>query len=121
MIVPVALRCVSGTRRVYRVDGASRAITTTGLSENPLLTAVVRAFTWTKLVDSGKFSNLAELAGMLKMDRRFVERTLRLATLSPRIIRAILTGNEPDGLSLEKIRKVHTDNWTEQERQLGFK
>jgi len=121
VIVPVTLRCVSGTRRVYRVDGANRAITTTTMAENPLLTAVVRSFTWTKLVDSGKFSNLAELADMLKMDRRFVERTLRLATLSPRIIRAILTGNEPDGLSLEKIRKVQTDDWAEQERQLGFK
>ena len=46
--------------------------------------------------------------------------TLRLATLSPRIIRAALSGELPDGFSLQKVRKVETDDWEEQERQLGF-
>ena len=47
--------------------------------------------------------------------------TLRLATLSPRIIRAALKGDLPDGFSLEKVRKVETDDWAEQEKLLGFK
>ena len=46
--------------------------------------------------------------------------TIRLATLSPRIIRAALSGDLPDGFSLQKVRKIETDDWEEQERLLGF-
>ena len=53
-------------------------------------------------------------------DRHFVLHTLRLATLSPRIVRAALSGELPDGFSLQKMRKIETDDWEEQERLLGF-
>lgn len=40
--------------------------------------------------------------------------------ISPRIPRAIINGQEPDGLTLAKIRDLETDDWSEQERILGF-
>ncbi len=52
--------------------------------------------------------------------------TLRTGTcpdgyvIQDRIIRAALSGELPDGFSLQKVRKVETDDWEEQERQLGF-
>lgn len=61
--------------------------------------------------------------------------TLRLAFLSPRVIRAIMQGQEPDGLSLAALRTtlaaasqwafaqsifLTTANWSEQERVLGI-
>ena len=46
--------------------------------------------------------------------------TIRLATLSPRIIRAAMKGELPDGFSLQRVRKIETDDWEEQERLLGF-
>jgi len=42
----------------------------------------------------------------------------RLTSLAPDIIEAILRGDEPDGLSLEKLRKHLPVRWDEQRRML---
>ena len=44
----------------------------------------------------------------------YVGRLLRLTSLAPDIIEAILRGDEPDGLSLEKLRKNLPVRWDEQ-------
>ncbi|MCC5830284.1 MAG: hypothetical protein JJU36_12635 [Phycisphaeraceae bacterium] len=44
----------------------------------------------------------------------YVGRMLRLTSLAPDIIEAILRGGEPDGLSLEKLRKDLPVRWEEQ-------
>jgi hypothetical protein len=48
------------------------------------------------------------------IDRTYVGRMLRLTSLAPDIIEAILRGDEPDGLSLEKLRKDLPVRWEEQ-------
>ena len=45
-------------------------------------------------------------------------RHLNLALLAPDIVEAILMGQEPDGLSLEKLYGLPVD-WDEQRRVLG--
>ena len=82
--------------------------------------ALDRAFAWLRLIDEGKASSVHELADLVEEDRHYVRYTLRLAFLSPRIIRAAMTGDLPNGFSQEKVRKVETDDWAEQERILGF-
>ena len=42
---------------------------------------------------------------------------LRHTSFAPDIIDAILCGNEPDGLSLEKLRKDLPTIWREQRRR----
>jgi capsid protein len=49
-------------------------------------------------------------------DRTYVGRMLRLTSLAPDIIEAILRGDEPDGLSLEKLRKNLPMRWDEQQK-----
>jgi hypothetical protein len=44
---------------------------------------------------------------------------LRLTSLAPDIIEAILRGDEPDGLSLEKLRKNLPVRWDELRRSYG--
>jgi len=41
---------------------------------------------------------------------------LRLTSLAPDIIAAILRGHEPEGLSLEKLRKHLPARWDEQRK-----
>jgi hypothetical protein len=48
----------------------------------------------------------------------YVARVLRLTLLAPDLIEAILTGTEPDGLSLEKLYGLPPP-WKEQRRALG--
>ena len=40
--------------------------------------------------------------------------------LTAQHLRAALSGELPDGFSLQKVRKIETDDWEEQERLLGF-
>ena len=54
------------------------------------------------------------MAQALGVDRTHVGRTLRLSSLAPDIVEAILRGDEPDGLSLEKLRKNLPVRWDEQ-------
>ena len=51
------------------------------------------------------------------MDRSYVGRMLGLTSLAPDIMRAVLAGNEPNGLSLTRLRDDLPFNWAEQ-RQL---
>ncbi len=43
---------------------------------------------------------------------------LRVTSLAPDIVEAILRGDEPDGISLEKLRKNLPVRWEEQRKLL---
>ena len=42
---------------------------------------------------------------------------LRLTSLAPDIVQAIVEGNEPEGMSLERLRKEMPVRWDEQRRK----
>ena len=90
------------------------------LVERGLIAQVTDAELIRGLIDEGKAASVSQLAELVGTDRRYVLYTIRLATLSPRIIRAAMKGELPDGFSLQKVRKIETDDWEEQERLLGF-
>ena len=48
------------------------------------------------------------------MDRTYVGRVLRLTSLAPDIVEAILRGDEPNVLSLRKLQKDLPVCWEEQ-------
>ncbi len=61
-----------------------------------------------------------ELAKTLHIDAGSVRKTLRLARLSPRIVRAFLEDRHPDGLNIAKLMEIKTLSWDEQERLVGL-
>lgn len=75
---------------------------------------------WLKMLDEGKVASIHDLAATVGLERKYVRYTLRLAFLSPRIIRAIMQGREPDGISLARLRTITTADWSEQELALGI-
>ncbi len=55
------------------------------------------------------------------MDRSFVARVLRLTLLAPDIVRAILAGEEPDGLTYKGLCEGSFPVvWEEQRNAWGF-
>ena len=125
--ISVAFRTVSGRKQIVKSDGAfasgivSKHAIDVSSAQSAVIKAIARGVAWMNLVNRGEVASVSELADRVGVTRRYVDLTLRLATLSPRIVRAALTGNLPDGFSLEKIRLIETDDWNEQERSLGFK
>ncbi len=79
-----------------------------------LVEALAKAHRWQQQLESGRFAGLDELAAYVGVDRSYVGRVLRLTSLAPDIIEAILRGDEPSGLSLEKLRRELAVGWGEQ-------
>ena len=114
--IPMAIKKRLGRKEVILPAGLGEA--TAPKAQEPLVTALARAFCWQELLDAGKYGSIAELAEALGVDRRYVGRILNLATLAPDIVEAIVAGREPSGISLEQFGKGMPVGWDEQRRQL---
>jgi hypothetical protein len=86
----------------------------------PLAIALARGFRWQEMIETGAAKSNSDLARKLRLDQSYIARTIRLASLAPDIIEAILDGQEPDGLSLWGLRRDVPLLWKEQRRLLGM-
>ena len=87
--------------------------------QRPLVLALARVFRWQEMLDTGEVGSLAELAHKHDVDRSYVGRMLKLTSLAPDIVEAILAGNEPSGLSLGTLREGVPLGWEQQRCALG--
>ena len=87
---------------------------------DPLVLNLARAFRWQELIDSGTYSNAIELARAVGKDTAYVARTVRLTSLAPEIIHAILHGTLKKSISMETLRKSWPENWEEQKKYFGL-
>ena len=84
-----------------------------------LLKALARAFRWKRLLGTGEFATIADLAEHERIAAPYLTRTLRLAFLAPDLVEAILDGRQPSNLSLEMLRKPLPTSWQEQRQLLS--
>lgn len=85
------------------------------MGASPLLVHIARALHWQKMIDSGKFKNIKELASVIGIDSSFVARTMRFASLSPRLIHKIIKGEISP--SIESCGEGFSILWSDQEEQ----
>lgn len=88
-------------------------------TDNTLVKALARAFRWKRMLDSGEFATIAELAEREGIAAPYLTRTMRLSHLSPDLVESILEGRQPRHLTLEVLRQPLPEDWTEQKRALG--
>ena len=72
--------------------------------------ALARAYRWKRLLESGRYGSLAELAAAEKIERSFLGKTL----LAPDIVEAILDGRQPEEMSLAALMGPFPLAWAEQ-------
>jgi hypothetical protein len=113
--IPIIIKHKRGRKTIIAPD-SELPINKTPVQEM-MLKALARAHSWLELIESGEVATISQLAEKLNLDKSYVGKIFRLINLAPDIQEAIITGNEPDGLSLEKLRENMPDNWQEQ-RQL---
>ena len=82
--------------------------------------ALGRAFSWSDAIESGEVHSISDLARTLDVDNSYVVRILKLTTLAPDIIEAILNGEEPSGLSLARLIRTFPMDWQRQRALFGF-
>ena len=73
-----------------------------------------RAHRWQEQLESGHYAGLENLAAGNGMDRTYVGRILRLTSLAPEVVERILDGDEPERISLAKLRTNLPVVWVEQ-------
>ena len=108
---------------VPSVAAGRKRIVTQELNTNfnePIITNLARAFRWQALIDSGKFSNVHELARAIGKDDGYVSRIIRLTLLSPEIIHAIIAGPLEKDIGIEQLKQAMSLMWDEQKKMFGM-
>ncbi len=87
-----------------------------------LVQAIARAYAWFEDIRTGRIADLTQLAVREQLPRSYVQAHIPLACLAPRIVRAILEGQQPADLTLKQLmcRTALSADWDAQCRQLQF-
>lgn len=88
-------------------------------TDSTLVKALARAFRWKRMLESGEFTTIAELAEREGIAPSYMTRVLRLTLLAPDIIEAILDGKPGPVATLAKLMKPPPLGWDEQRRALA--
>jgi hypothetical protein len=80
--------------------------------DRALVKALARAHRWQRLLESGAYGTLAEMADAERISRSYVSRILRLTLLAPDIVERILDGRPT--VSLPQLLKPFPVDWEKQ-------
>jgi hypothetical protein len=79
-----------------------------------LVKALARAFRWKRMLDSGEFTTIAELAAHEGIAPSYMTRVLRLTLLAPDIVEAILDGKQGPEVTLSRALEPFPLIWQHQ-------
>jgi hypothetical protein len=65
-----------------------------------MVKALARTFRWRKLLETGTYGTIEELAAAEKINPSYVSRILRLTLLAPDIVEAVINGKHSPNLAL---------------------
>lgn len=83
-------------------------------TDSALIKALARAFRWKRMLESGEFATIAELAKREGIASSYMTRVLRLTLLSPEIVEAILDGTQGPEVTLARLLEPFTQEWPKQ-------
>lgn len=112
--VPFALRKRGGRKLVITPDGTMTSSVPRARVDSALLKALARGFRWRKLLETGEFSTIEEIAEAESINPSYVSRVLRMTLLAPEIVETILAGEQPEGLTMTRAMQPFPAIWVEQ-------
>ena len=110
--VPLTFPRRGGRRHVVTPEGVAWAPSRTQV-DSTLVKALARAFRWQRLLDTGAYATIDELAPAEKTGSTYLCRVLRLTLLAPGIVEAMLDGKTP-GMTLPTLMEPLPVDWKEQ-------
>lgn len=114
--VPLVLRKRGGRKLVVAPEGATWPAPRSRI-DSAMVKAIARAHRWKRLLESGRFASVAELAAAEKINESYLCRVLRLTLLAPDIIEAILDGRQPVEMTLAVLMNPFPVEWREQAQE----
>ena len=108
--VPFRLVKRGGRKEMHMPDGAAQP----RKADNTLVKALARAFRWKRMLESGEFSSISELAQHEGIAPSYMTRILRLTLLAPDIVEAILDGRKGPEVTLARVLEPFPIEWAAQ-------
>ena len=119
--VPFTIRKRGGRKLILTPDGTPASPPTRSRPDGALIKALARGFRWQKMLREGDYQTLEEIAEAENINPSYVSRLLRMTLLAPEIVEAILTGNQPAGLTRAKAMQPFSTNWVSQNLEFDRK
>jgi hypothetical protein len=73
------------------------------LVDNAMVKGLARSFRWRKMLDTGEYATLEELARAKGVHATYVSRILRPTLLAPDVVEAIIEGRQPAEQRLDDL------------------
>ena len=113
--VQFAIRKRGGRKLVITPDGTCAAPAPRARVDSALLKALARGFRWRKLLKTGNFATIEDIADAENINASYVSRVLRMTLLAPEIVEAILAGRQPLGLTIARAMQPFPLEWRSQQ------
>ncbi len=108
--VPFLIVKRGGRKEMQMPEGAVQPRRT----DSALVKALARAFRWKRMLESGEYATIAELAEREGIAPSYMTRVLRLTLLAPDIVEAILDGKKGPGVTLAQVLEPFPLDWRHQ-------
>ena len=108
--VPFRIVKRGGRKEMYLPDSATQ----TRQTDSTLIKALARAFRWKRMLESGEFATIAELAKQEGIASSYMTRVMRLTLLAPDIAVAILEGTRAREMALTIMLEPFPVEWAGQ-------
>jgi len=112
--VPIRLKH-QANRRMLLLAGEELAEDQAAAANENLILGLAKAHVWFEMMLNGEVRTVQKLADKINVERSYVTRILNLVNLAPGIQAAILEGQEPDRLTLKRLRNELPLDWRRQE------
>jgi hypothetical protein len=110
VVVPFRILKRGGRKEMQLPEGAAHP----RRKDNTLVKALARAFRWKRLLESGEYATIAELAKREGIAPSYMTRVLRLTLLAPDIVEAILDGRRGPEVTLARALQPFPMEWKAQ-------
>lgn len=108
--VPFGIVKRGGRKEMQLPDGAKPS----RRAESALIKALARAFRWKRMLESGEFATIAELAEREGIAFTYMARVLRLTLLMPQVVEAIAEGRHGPDVTLARLLAPFPIEWDRQ-------
>lgn len=112
--VPMTFRRRRGRKIIIVPDGAKEQSRPSVPLANPIVTALARAYRWKRMLESGEYGSVRELATAENIGLSYLCRVLRLTLLAPDVVEAILDGCVSKELHLVNFLRPFPILWQQQ-------
>lgn len=110
--VPFRMVKRGGRKEMQLPEGATQP----RRADSALVKALARAFRWKRMLESGEFATIAELAEREGIAFTYMARVLRLTLLAPEIVERILDGKQEPEVTLARVLEPFPVEWDQQPR-----